>query len=667
MASATSNWSVVGKQKKGKGQSQHLSKQQKKQFMENMPRIEAADPVKESSTIYDAFVAKEQEKRQEKFVDKLDAKEGSGKENADGVQKKKTAIKNGRKPEHDRKKLTFEEAVKEISEEELKSVLLQSKEHFPEKSELWLKDLVTYLNMKLESVPETDKYLKPDNKDYPLSGMSKGCVKVFRSVLNDCSTATLEHLLYFCIHTMLTTNQPGVSLYGYKTFLQILARNNPDIVVSKMSQYKDLVKSTQNRPSQCLAILWALGQVGITSLKSGLRVWLQIMLPCLGLRSISGYCIEYLEMILSIHSKEAKSIGGEIKLREYFHLLDLIFGTSLPNDMRKRLLSLYPQLKNIAFGQNLSSDLRNFFPSFLTRATSSCPPSLKTEVLSCLLLCLSEDKHSYALWCQHYTKYLDQSRVVMQYLVDNWETASGKVDKKLLHQTVQSFMRTNEEMVQSRNNSGDWEALNIVCEELNTRLSRPRFPWKWVMFFLVSTLTAIIVYDVWVSKTFKDSRTVRFLEAYGVLGFFEQIFGAVSFYASITYSWLSVNVPLYCELIYNTLSPYVVKFVDFCKNLEEYTRPHRHAAVDWIYALAPKFWEDVGHYLTLCWDFILEYTYWILEHIQGIYKHIYHWVEDRIINGNFSTEGIQDTLTWSATRLQYYTHTAIDWCKQLWT
>ena len=43
-------------------------------------------------------------------------------------------------------------------------MLLQSKEHFPEKSELWLKDLVTFLNMKLESVPETDKYLKPENK-----------------------------------------------------------------------------------------------------------------------------------------------------------------------------------------------------------------------------------------------------------------------------------------------------------------------------------------------------------------------------------------------------------------------------------------------------------------------------------------------------------------------
>ena len=35
-----------------------------------------------------------------------------------------------------------------------------------------------------------------------------------------------------------------------------------------------------------------------TNIHIFLAVWLQIMLPCLGLRSISGYCVEYLEMIL---------------------------------------------------------------------------------------------------------------------------------------------------------------------------------------------------------------------------------------------------------------------------------------------------------------------------------------------------------------------------------
>lgn len=39
MASAGNQWSVVGKTKKAKGQNQSLTKSQRKQFMENMPRI----------------------------------------------------------------------------------------------------------------------------------------------------------------------------------------------------------------------------------------------------------------------------------------------------------------------------------------------------------------------------------------------------------------------------------------------------------------------------------------------------------------------------------------------------------------------------------------------------------------------------------------------------
>lgn len=51
----------------------------------------------------------------------------------------------------------------QVTEEDLKSVLLQSRGHFPDKPELWLKDLVTYLNMRLEGCPESDKYLSKDN------------------------------------------------------------------------------------------------------------------------------------------------------------------------------------------------------------------------------------------------------------------------------------------------------------------------------------------------------------------------------------------------------------------------------------------------------------------------------------------------------------------------
>ena len=41
MASTSTSWEVVGKGKKTKSQIPHLSKQEKKKMVENMPRIEA--------------------------------------------------------------------------------------------------------------------------------------------------------------------------------------------------------------------------------------------------------------------------------------------------------------------------------------------------------------------------------------------------------------------------------------------------------------------------------------------------------------------------------------------------------------------------------------------------------------------------------------------------
>ncbi|XP_053395590.1 transmembrane protein 214-B-like [Mercenaria mercenaria] len=658
MASA-GNWSVVGKTKKTKGQNQNLTKAQRKQFVDNMPRIAPLDPVKEDSTIYDAFVIREQQryerKQQEKFADKIEAgKEPNGKGISDGAMKKKNVQK--KKTEQTPKKKPFEDGIKE-----------QSKVHFHE-NQLWLKGLVTISNINWALVTErnTEKYLKKESTDYPASLMKKGCTKVLTSVLADCNAATLEHVLYFCIMTMLDESQNGNSTYGYKIFLQLLVRGSPDIVLSKLQQYKEIVRSVQNRPERCMSVMWALGQVGYPSLRAGIRVWLEIMQPCLGSKAIGNFCLQYLETILSLHSKNLDQAGGEIKLREFFGLFDVLHGQGLPGDVRKRLMALYPQLKRIAHGKNVDSSLRNFFPSYLTRANPDTSKELKPEVLSCLMDCLSKDKHTYALWCQLYTKHLRQSRVLLLHISNNWERARGLLDLKLLQQTLMTFMRTNEEGSQGKN-AGEWESMTTVCEDLLKKMSKPRFPWRLLMFFLISTVIAVVAYDVYTSKTLKDSKIVRFLEAYGVLGVLQKIWTTLVYYADIIFGWLQVNVPVYYEKVYNTVAPVVVKVAEALVQFWDNTKQHRTYVAEKVYSFAPSVWDEVGKYLALCWDFILEYTYWIQGHIAICYKHTYHWVEKNIIQGDFSTHYVQQTLTWSANKVQNFTLSAVEWCRQLWT
>ena len=61
---------------------------------------------------------------------------------------------------------------------------------------------------------------------------------VFKTILYDFNTATLGKLLSFCIHTMVDPNQAGSSVFGYKIFIQLLARINPDIDAPKLYMYK---------------------------------------------------------------------------------------------------------------------------------------------------------------------------------------------------------------------------------------------------------------------------------------------------------------------------------------------------------------------------------------------------------------------------------------------
>ncbi|XP_052274019.1 transmembrane protein 214-B-like [Dreissena polymorpha] len=665
---STSNWSVVGKPKKGKGPNSPLSKSQKKQFVDNMPRIAQSDPVQESSTIYDAFVQKEQQRyekrQQEKFADKIEAgKEPNGKGISDGVAKKKTH--KPKKTEQVPRKQPFEDAIKLITEEDLRSVLLQSKGHFPEKPDLWLKDLVTYMNMKLENCIETDKYLQKDNTDFPASSLKKNCTKVITPVLAECTLATLDNVLFFCVNTMLDEAQNGAATFGFRIFIQLLVRSNPEAMLTRIQQYHDLVRSTQNRPERCLMVLWSLSQAGFTSLKAGLRVWLDVMFPLLSTKALGGFCMQYLEIILGLHSKHLGKGAGEIKMKEYFTLLDMTYGSgALSGDIQARLQALYPQIEMLSQGlDKKASNLRNFFPFYLLRATTE-GSKLKDEVLRCLVDCLAEDQQCFVLWCQVYMKHLRQSSILLGHLSQNWESLRSRLDGKVMQQTLMTILRTNEESTRGKH-SEEVMAITSLCEDFLKKLTKPRFPWRWVVFFLVSLVTGVVVYDMLMSPKIKDSKIVQFLELYGILGVAQNLWEGVNNFSCTVGCWCRRNIPVFFGQVQATLSPVLFQVWEGVLSLEEATRENRQAAISTVYAWAPDMWDQLGVYLHMCWDFILEYTYWIQGHIATFYTLVYHWVDTNIINGDFSSQNIRQNLFWSAAKVQEITTSTFTWCKQL--
>lgn len=101
-----------------------------------------------------------------------------------------------------------------------------------------------------------------------------------------------------------------------------------------------------------------------------------------------------------MHSNLTKGFGM-IGPKDFFPLLDFAY---MPNN------SLPPRLKVLAFGAKPESTLHTYFPSFLSRATPSCPAEMKKELLSSLTQCLTVDPLSTSVWRQLYPKHLSQSR-----------------------------------------------------------------------------------------------------------------------------------------------------------------------------------------------------------------------------------------------------------------
>ncbi|KAL8584277.1 hypothetical protein ACOMHN_014696 [Nucella lapillus] len=707
MASA-GQWEVVGKTKKGKGQPPALTKSQKKTFIHRMPKIETKDPVKEDSTIYDAFNANETRNATSAAVDSAKQR---GNHSQLGAARKKRVEQNGRR-DISSKPLALDTALVQIEHAELDSIVGMSQVRFPDNQDVWLKDLASFINVKLDKVVDSDPTFKDKPKDYPQNQLSAACQKTINAVFKKCSKDSLDHVFYHSVQSMVTQSfkvccivfkkcskdildhvfyhsvqsmvtqsSKGLSTAGYKVFLQMLAFHKPNVVQPKLLQYLELIKTNVNRPAQCLSILWAIGQCGIVDLRCGLRVWLDLMLPCLGVRSVAAFPVEYLENLFVLHKKPEVAYE-EVGLREYFHLLDTIFSPTIniQGDLRRRLLAVYPDVKNIAYGANPSTSLRNFFASYLRRAEPNCTGAMRQEVLLCLVLCLGTDKHSWSTWCQMYTKHLPQSGVLLQHLMENWELLS-KSERHMLRETLRSFAVTNEELVAQRNTAMEgFDICNTTTKELLQKMNQSHFPWGLLVFFLTTLFSATVIYDVVSSPNIKASRSVRFLEDYGILAVLEQALGRITTFVYLVISWCEDNFPRYYHWLRETVGPSVRwawrSSVELGTSVAEWTRPHYQWALAktqqglvWVYQKSPETWDQYGAWLWQCCEFIKDYTHWIWKHALHWVMLTQHWLQDHVIpsvhTSNFSTNRLQETALWSVQQMHNYTLSFFSWCNRL--
>uniref|UniRef100_A0AAR2KQS6 Transmembrane protein 214 n=1 Tax=Pygocentrus nattereri TaxID=42514 RepID=A0AAR2KQS6_PYGNA len=468
--------------------------------------------VKMSETIFEGFekIGKKLNKEQVPPPAEVQQK----KPNA-GKQNKKSPSNSSSKQTHYK---SLEEAIKALDVMDLKQQLEKSQALFPENPCVWVKDLAGYLNSKLIA-PDTDPTLSSYAHDYPYCLAGKELRSIVKNILGK-STDALKDFFDHCIFTMLREldKQAGEPLHGYRMCIQAVMMNKPKVATLNLSEHLELLRSHQNRPAKCLSIMWALGQAGFYDLSQGVRVWLGIMLPVLGVKTLSAYAIAYLERLLSFHANLTKGFGV-MGPKEFFPLLDFAYmpKNALSTSLQEQLRRLYPRLKVLAFGGKPESTLHTYFPSFLSRATPNCPDAMKKELLNSLTECLSVDAQSLGVWRQLYTKHLTQSRATA--------------------------------------NSEDIQDCNAVCSSLQMKIRCQGFPWSRLLMAMLVFAAGFIAHDLRSHRTFAGSTTALYLERTGVTAVSQQAWRKVSYYSQQGISWLAEITPYYYSLAVEALGP----------------------------------------------------------------------------------------------------------------
>ncbi|TRY87193.1 hypothetical protein DNTS_031723 [Danionella cerebrum] len=548
MASGVGKWEVV---KKGKKQTSNGSKSQEKKTNRKALR-EANVSVTDSGclmseTIFESFerLARKQNKEQVPPP----AAETQPKKSNVSKQSKKSAASS--KPQTYR---SLEEAVKALDLAELKVQLEKSESMFPENSSIWLKDLAGYLNYKLPA-PEPEPSLSSYTHDYPYCLAGKELKGIIKKLLTRCPDV-LPEFFDHCLFTMIREQerQPGEALHGYRMCIQAVMQDNPKIATLNLADHLELLRSHQNRPLKCVTIMWALGQAGYSDLAQGIRVWLGIMLPVLGVKTLSAYAISYLERLLTLHANLTKGFGI-MGPKEFFPLLDFAFmpRNALSQSLQDQLSRLYPRLKVLAFGAKPETTLHTYFPSFLSRATPSCPDAMKKELLRSLTECLTLDPQSLSVWRQLYSKHLPQSSLLLNHLLKSWSKLPLKLQKSL-QETIQSFRVTNEEL-QSCASTQEISECSSVCQSLQQKMHRQGFPWWRLLMMSLVFMAGFIAHDVRTHGSFADSWTALMLQRSGVMGVSQQAWGKVSVFTRQGASWLMESAPVHYSAAVEHMQP----------------------------------------------------------------------------------------------------------------
>lgn len=161
--------------------------------------------------------------------------------------------------------------ILQIDVKEMENLMISNQNQFPDAPLIWLKTLAAFLNAKIP-IEKDDPLFSSRPDGYPLNIVPKNLRNVLEKTLISAGESNARLFYEFLLAVMTTEIAKGTPVVGYKIFIQLLSKLDPQLSVGNIPKLISLRNSYQNRKPIGLSLLWAFNQCGRENLSIGLKV-----------------------------------------------------------------------------------------------------------------------------------------------------------------------------------------------------------------------------------------------------------------------------------------------------------------------------------------------------------------------------------------------------------
>ncbi|XP_058061358.1 transmembrane protein 214-A [Anopheles bellator] len=538
-------------------------------------------------------------------------------------------------------------ALADIEADELKSQLMAVNVHFKDNHLMVLKALTSSLNDKLR-VKECDPVYGGTSNTYPYDALPKDVRKVIDDCIEGAGEENVKYFYDLTLSNLASDMNASLPYQGHMLILQAIAIHHPPACVNNLARNAILRNSYQNRSHIGLSLLWALGQGGYKDLNVGLKVWQDIMVPVLDLKSYSEFVCSYANGIVSGNTWQRLDLGSS----EFLTILSSMTQPKRSDDLESAARQLVEQY--VSGSPKASATFTVLFNnvSFITRPTM---------IHYGMALCLLEDPECATVWLKLYRNHLQTSLGILNFLhvfealfceehflqfLANVDTTNKElnVTKKEV-EALRSITTVVKELQQQGGKSKKKQSSNKGHSKASSSVLSCLCKFLFATFLLFGLTGALIGYDTYRSGgKFEASLTGQTLKQAGVLPAVQDGWTCTLKYSARGYKWAEANVPVYYQATSKALGPYVEFSIEFSKvlwngakkgvaNAKLLVQQKLPVVADFVEQYAPGLPKKVGDAACSSLDALCTFT-------ANAYNHTVEFFKTKVFVGQLSVENL---------------------------